>query len=106
MKFDSAGFPFVAIAALPSAVALWLHAPAIAAVLALLPLAVLLFFRDPDRSSPQDSDVVLSPADGRVMHAGPARPDEAPPGPVAPAMLGGDRAPLHRRALPCRAVGR
>ena len=80
MKFDSAGFPFVAIAALPSAVALWLHAPAIAAVLALLPLAILLFFRDPDRTSPQDPDVVLSPADGRVMHAGQARPDEAPPG--------------------------
>jgi phosphatidylserine decarboxylase len=80
MKFDSAGFPFVAIAALPSAIALWLHAPVIAAVLALLPLAVLLFFRDPDRSSPLDADVVLSPADGRVMHAGPARPDEAPPG--------------------------
>ena len=80
MKFDSAGFPFVAIAALPSAVALWLHAPAIAAVLALLPLGILLFFRDPDRLSPQNPDVVLSPADGRVMHAGPANPDEAPPG--------------------------
>ena len=80
MKFDSAGFPFVAIAAIPSAVALWLDAPLVAAVLALLPLGVLLFFRDPDRSSPQEADVVLSPADGRVMHAGPARPDEAPPG--------------------------
>jgi phosphatidylserine decarboxylase len=80
MKFDSAGFPFVAIAALPSALALWLDAPVWAAVLALLPLGILLFFRDPDRSSPPDADVVLSPADGRVMHAGPARPDEAPPG--------------------------
>ncbi len=80
MKFDSAGFPFVAVAALPSAVALWFQAPVTAAVLALLPLGVLLFFRDPDRSSPPDPDVVLSPADGRVMHAGPARPDEAPPG--------------------------
>lgn len=80
MKFDSAGFPFVAIAAVPTAVALWFQAPVAAGVLALLPLGVLLFFRDPDRSSPQDPDVVLSPADGRVMHAGPARPDEAPLG--------------------------
>ena len=80
MKFDSAGFPFVAIAALPSVVALWFHAPVTAGVLALLPLAVLLFFRDPERASPQDADVVLSPADGRVMHSGPARPDEAPAG--------------------------
>ena len=80
MKFDSAGFPFVAIAALPGAVALWFQAPIVDAVLALLPLGVLLFCRDPDRTSPSDADAVLSPADGRVMHVGPARPDEAPPG--------------------------
>ena len=80
MKFDSAGFPFVALAAIPGAVALWFHAPVTAAVLALLPVGILLFFRDPDRSSPQDPDVVLSPADGRVMHAGPPSPGAAPPG--------------------------
>ena len=80
MKFDSAGFPFVAIAALPSAAALWFHAPILAVVLLLLPLAVLLFFRDPERTSPQDANVVLSPADGRVMFVGSASPDEAPPG--------------------------
>lgn len=49
-------------------------------VLWLLPAAVALFFRDPERVSPAARDLVLSPADGRVMHAGPARPDEAPPG--------------------------
>lgn len=45
-----------------------------------LPVAVLLFFRDPERETPADVTAVLSPADGVVMHAGEARPDEAPPG--------------------------
>jgi phosphatidylserine decarboxylase len=45
-----------------------------------LPVVVALFFRDPNRRSPADPAFVLSPADGKVMHAGMARPDEAPPG--------------------------
>lgn len=52
----------------------------LAGVLVLLPIAVTLFFRDPDRSSPGDAHLVLSPADGRVMYAGEAREEEAPPG--------------------------
>jgi phosphatidylserine decarboxylase len=40
----------------------------------------LYFFRDPDRVSPQDANMVLSPADGRVLVAGPADPRAAPPG--------------------------
>jgi phosphatidylserine decarboxylase len=40
----------------------------------------LYFFRDPDRASGAGADAVLSPADGRVLVAGPAMPDAAPPG--------------------------
>lgn len=80
VKIDPAGLPFVAIAAVPMGVAAWLGPTWLSVVLALLPIGVALFFRDPDRESPQDADVVLSPADGRVMHAGPARPGAAPPG--------------------------
>lgn len=80
MRIDPAGFPFVAIAALPALIALLFAKPAIALALLALPIAIALFFRDPDRSVPRDPLIVLAPADGRVMHAGEARPDEAPPG--------------------------
>ena len=38
------------------------------------------FFRDPDRQVPQDPDLVVSPADGRVILAGPSDRRWAPPG--------------------------
>ena len=50
-----------------------------------LPFVVLgaffaFFFRDPERVSPDEAHVVLSPADGRVLVAGAAEPGVAPPG--------------------------
>ena len=81
MKIDSAALPFVAAAAVPAIVLMVAGvSPAWVVLAALLPVAIGLFFRDPDRVSPPDRAMVLSPADGRVMHAGPARPNEAPPG--------------------------
>jgi phosphatidylserine decarboxylase len=46
----------------------------------ILALFFLYFFRDPDRASPHDPNLVLSPADGRVLVAGMADPSAAPPG--------------------------
>jgi phosphatidylserine decarboxylase len=79
VRIDRAGFPFVAIAAIPSLACAW-PAPVVAIALLVLPVAVALFFRDPDRESPRDPAIVLSPADGTVMFAGDARTEEAPPG--------------------------
>jgi phosphatidylserine decarboxylase len=50
-----------------------------------VPFAVLAgffayFFRDPDRRVPQDRDVAVSPADGKVMIAGPSDGRWSPPG--------------------------
>jgi phosphatidylserine decarboxylase len=80
VRIDPAGFPFVALAALPAAAAaVW--APAWVAVgLLLLPAGITLFFRDPDRSPPSDPRLVVAPADGTVLLAGDAAPDEAPAG--------------------------
>jgi phosphatidylserine decarboxylase len=80
VRIDPAGFPFVAIAALPAVIAFFFAPAALAIALLALPIGIALFFRDPDRSIPRDRDAVLAPADGRIMHAGDARPGEAPPG--------------------------
>jgi|KBSMisStandDraft_5_1062788.scaffolds.fasta_scaffold144946_3 phosphatidylserine decarboxylase len=80
MRIDSAGWPFIAIAAAPAAVSAGLGWLMPAAVLLVLPLAIAAFFRDPERVSPQDQDLVLSPADGKVMHAGAADTANAPSG--------------------------
>lgn len=67
------GWPFIAIAA---AVALLLSyfGPWILAVIAWLAVVfVVQFFRDPPRAVPAVPNVVLSPADGKVMSVGRAR---------------------------------
>ena len=80
VRIDRAGLPFILIAAAPAVLA-WVWGAGLAGVVLLaLPIAIALFFRDPDRTSPVDAHLVLSPADGTVMFAGDARPDEAPPG--------------------------
>jgi phosphatidylserine decarboxylase len=54
-----------------------------AAGLALFPLGIAAFFRDPDRTPDHrqvDPDAVLAPADGKVMYVGPAQVGVAPAG--------------------------
>lgn len=80
MTIDRAAFPFVLLAAVPSAVCAATGAVAAAVACLALPLLVALFFRDPERVSPSEPDLVLAPADGRVMFAGDATPAEAPAG--------------------------
>jgi phosphatidylserine decarboxylase len=80
MKIDRAGFPFVAGALVPAlalvAFGWWLWSfPFV-----VLAVAFALFFRDPDRSAPASTGLVVSPADGRVMVAGAPPPGAAPVG--------------------------
>jgi phosphatidylserine decarboxylase len=80
MTIDRAGYPFIGgTAALAIAAALTVGFAG-AVPLSLLAAFFLFFFRDPDRSSPQDPALVLSPADGRVLVSGPADVKAAPPG--------------------------
>jgi phosphatidylserine decarboxylase len=77
MKIDRAGAPFVAVAAGAALILAGLRLALPAAVLALVAMALLFFFRDPERHPPSGPDLVLSPADGRVMVAGPASAEAA-----------------------------
>jgi phosphatidylserine decarboxylase len=76
---DQAGWPFIggaaALAILAGAIAWPLAVP-----LAVLSAFFLFFFRDPDRHHTAGTDSVISPADGRVLVAGDAVPEAAPPG--------------------------
>jgi len=80
VRIDPAGVPFIggalAIALLFGVAVAWL----LALPFVVLAAFFLFFFRDPDRLIPVDDDVVLSPADGRVLVAGPAMAEATPPG--------------------------
>ncbi len=80
---DRAALPAVAVASVPAVLAALTRRPGAAFVAGALPVAVALFFRDPERAPDRGSvadDLVLSPADGKVMYAGPGQPGVAPTG--------------------------
>ncbi|PYR42297.1 MAG: phosphatidylserine decarboxylase family protein [Acidobacteria bacterium] len=80
MRLDPAGLPFIggalALALISGAAVAWILAVPFLALGAFF----AFFFRDPHRTSPSDDDSVLSPADGRVLVAGAATANAAPPG--------------------------
>jgi phosphatidylserine decarboxylase len=80
MSIDRSGFPFIAAAALPAAGFAAARRYGWAASFALLGGCFAYFFRDPDRQVPQAPGAVVSPADGRIMHAGAADGATSPPG--------------------------
>jgi phosphatidylserine decarboxylase len=80
LRLDSAGLPFIggalALALVSGAAIGWVFA---------IPFVALggffaFFFRDPERVAPGGAHEILSPADGRVLVAGPAIAEAAPPG--------------------------
>lgn len=78
MRLDPAGLPFIGGALLLALISGAAVAWALAIPFVVLGLFFTFFFRDPHRISPADPHVVLSPADGRVLIAGPAVADAAP----------------------------
>lgn len=80
MFIDRAGLPFIGVALILGFGAWWWLGRGWAVPFALLAIAFALFFRDPDRSTPTGPDLVVSPADGRVMIAGDVAGAGAPAG--------------------------
>jgi phosphatidylserine decarboxylase len=80
MKIDQAGLPFIAGAVVPAAALAALRRYGWAAAFAALGGFFAYFFRDPDRQVPTAPNLVVAPADGRVMIAGPSDGRWSPPG--------------------------
>src|SRR4051794_12222261 len=80
MKIDRAGFPFIAAALIPAVGLVATKRYKAGAGLALLSGFLPYFFRDPERQVPVEPDLVVSPADGRIMIAGPSDGRWAPAG--------------------------
>jgi len=78
LRLDPAGAPFIlgalALAILSGTAIAW----ALAIPFVVLGAVFVFFFRDPDRVSPADEALVVSPADGRVIVAGAALAEAAP----------------------------
>jgi phosphatidylserine decarboxylase len=80
MKIDKAGAPFIAGALVPAAVLAGTRRYGWAAGFAALGAFFAYFFRDPERVIPDEEGLVVSPADGKVMIAGPSDGRWSPPG--------------------------
>ena len=84
MRIDREAWPAAAVVAAPAVLLGLTGRHRAAAALLGLSAGVVTFFRDPDRTPDAgaitDEDVVVSPADGKVMHAGPAQEGVGPDG--------------------------
>jgi phosphatidylserine decarboxylase len=61
------GFPFILFFAVLTSVALLAGFPLVAGLLFLVTLFVVFFFRDPERLTPQEEGLIISPADGKLI---------------------------------------
>jgi phosphatidylserine decarboxylase len=80
MKIDKAGVPFITGALVPAAILAGTRRYGWAAGFAALGAFFAYFFRDPERAVPAGPGLVVSPADGRVVIAGPSDGRWSPPG--------------------------
>jgi phosphatidylserine decarboxylase len=80
VRIDPAGYPFIGGALLAALLVGSFASWAYSAPLFILAGFFLFFFRDPDRAVTDSPAVVLSPADGRVMVAGPVTQQSVPAG--------------------------
>lgn len=72
MPIARESWPFILIFAALSLAAWWLHPVAAAAPILLLVFTVW-FFRDPERSTPDEVGALISPADGKIIVVRPGR---------------------------------
>jgi phosphatidylserine decarboxylase len=67
LKFAPEGYPFILVFIFITIAAVFIRLPWLTALSLILTLFMLYFFRDPERTVPQDKGIFVSPADGRVI---------------------------------------
>jgi phosphatidylserine decarboxylase len=72
MRIDPSGWPFILGGLILTIIALLVVNPFVGVALLVVTAFFLFFFRDPDRDVTAPPSAVVSPADGRVMVAGPS----------------------------------
>lgn len=80
MGLDRAGWPFILGAVIVAGAVWWWLGRNWSLPFFLLAAFFIFFFRDPNRTIPTAPNLVVSPADGRVMYVGEPRGAGAPPG--------------------------
>ena len=66
----TAGYPFILAAAFATAVLALLSLTTLTLISLAVTFAICGFFRDPDRIIPDDQNVLVSPADGKIIATG------------------------------------
>jgi phosphatidylserine decarboxylase len=72
MRIAREGYPLIATIAIAALIALGIGWSLLGSLLAVLTLAVAAFFRDPERVVPAGDNLIVSPADGKVVSIAPA----------------------------------
>ena len=72
MRIAREGYPLILTAGIAALIALAIGWGLLGSLLALLTLAVAAFFRDPERVVPTGDNLIVSPADGKVVSIAPA----------------------------------
>lgn len=67
MRIAKEGYPLILTAAAATGAAFFVGWKAIGVVCAVLALALAGFFRDPDRRIPAEQNLIVAPADGRIV---------------------------------------
>jgi phosphatidylserine decarboxylase len=78
MRIDPSGWPFILGGLVLTIIALWFVNPVVGVILLVVTAFFLFFFRDPEREVTAPPSAVVSPADGRVMVAGPSATSSFP----------------------------
>jgi phosphatidylserine decarboxylase len=97
----SEGYPFIALFGFVTLVFALLGWGFLTVLLLALTLFTVYFFRNPERSIPQEAGAVVAPADGRVIFVGEVREDRFFAGPAVKVSIFMSVFDVHVNRVPC-----